>query len=335
VFYRAPLGREQQALLERLEKAAQDHLANLVVSRADLAGGLSEPLRSVWETQEKPALPWMVVRYPRPTGIALPAWAGPPTAEAVESLLESPARRDIVQRLLNGDAVVWLLLGSGDPKRDDQVAKLVEVESRRLEQSLVLPERSPNDPPINPDLPLKIAFSTVRLPRTNPAERVLVNMLLNWNTNLTASTEAMLFPIFGRGRVVPPAIGTEIRAEAIRDMAEFLSGPCSCEVKEMNPGYDLLLTANWSSLSGYQEVMIPEPPPLVGMSQFATAAAATTNPAPRSPQRNVLPATQGTVSVPANHDPLTRNLLVALGFMIVSLVATTFVIKAKAGRRSR
>ena len=42
---------------------------------------------------------------------------------------------------------------------------------------------------------------------------MLVNLLLNWNTNLvTAKTEAMLFPIFGRGRVVPPAIGQQIRA---------------------------------------------------------------------------------------------------------------------------
>ena len=60
-----------------------------------------------------------------------------------------------------------------------------------------------------------------------------------------------MFPIFGRGRVVPPATGEEIQPEAIREMAEFLTGPCSCEVKEMNPGYDLLLSADWKSLGDY------------------------------------------------------------------------------------
>ena len=83
---------------------------------------------------------------------------------------------------------------------------------------------------------------------------------------------------FAAGRAVPPAVGKEIQPEAIQEMAEFLTGPCSCEIKEQNPGFDLLLTANWSSLAGYQEVLIPDPPPLVSMSQFFVLACSGTTP---------------------------------------------------------
>ncbi len=332
VFQNAPLTAEQQALLATVEKRGPGGLANLTVSAVDLAREVSEPLRALWKTQENPAPPWMVVRYPRQTRIERPAWTGPFGAEATGSLIESPARREIAQKLLGGDAVVWLLLESGDKRRSEEVARLVEAELRKLEKSLVLPERAPADPPINPALPLRIAFSTVRVARSDPAERMLVNLLLNWSTNLTTAQEPMLFPIFGRGRVVPPAIGQEIQPEAIRDMAEFLTGPCSCEVKEMNPGYDLLLAADWNSVPRYQGTVPAPPPPLVGMSQFAAAA---TNPqAPAPPPSGPL-AAAGSTLAPRGRDRLARNLVVVLGLGLAFLALTTLVLKGRTGRRRR
>jgi hypothetical protein len=208
---------------------------------------------------------------------------------------------------------------------------MLEGELRKLEQSLVLPESSPLDPPTNTNLPLKIAFSTVRLARYNPAERMLVNLLLNWNTNLVAEKEVMLFPIFGRGRVVPPAIGEQIQPEAIREMAEFLTGPCSCEVKEMNPGYDLLLSANWKSLGDYESELMSESPPLTGLSQFA--AGATNDLTASSGQSAASLASAGTA--PAARGHLVRNLAVVLGVGIVCLAAATLVLKTRTGRRPR
>jgi hypothetical protein len=291
---------------------------------------MPQPLRELWTAQANPTLPWLVVRYPRKTKIEPPAWAGPMSAETVGALLESPVRQDIGERMLRGDAVVWLLLESGDQRRDEQAAQMLEGELRKLEQSLVLPEPSPLDPPSNTNLPLKIAFSTVRLARSNPAERMLVNLLLNWNTNLVAEKEVMLFPIFGRGRVVPPAIGEQIQPEAIREMAEFLTGPCSCEVKEMNPGYDLLLSANWKSLGDYPTELMTESPPLTGLSQFA--AGATNGPKAKSGQSAASLASAGTVPVARGH--LVRNLAVVMGIGIVFLAAATLALKRRAGRRA-
>jgi hypothetical protein len=330
VFQREAFTAPQQALLETLEKAGRDGVANLSVSNVNVSVEMPRPLRALWTAQANSTLPWMVVKYPRKTRIEIPAWAGPMSAETVGALLESPVRRDIGERMLRGDAVVWLLLESGDQRRDDQAAQLLEAELRKLEQSLVLPEPSPLDPPTNTNLPLKIVFSTVRLARSNPAERVLVNLLLNWNTNLVAEKEVMLFPIFGRGRVVPPAIGEQIQPEAIREMAEFLTGPCSCEVKEMNPGYDLLLSANWKSLGDYQPELMSETPPLTGLSQFA--AGATNDPKAKSGQSAASLARAGTMPVASGH--LVRNLAVVMGIGIVFLAAATLALKRRAGRRA-
>lgn len=331
VFHREPFTAQQQALLETLEKASRDGLANLSVSNFNVGAEMQRPLRELWAAQANPALPWMVVKYPRKTKIELPAWAGPMSAETVQALLESPVRQDIAQRMLRGDSVVWLLLESGDQRHDDQTAQLLQAELRKLEQSLVLPEPSPLDPPTNTNLPLKIVFSTVRVARSNPAERMLVNMLLNWNTNLVAEKEVILFPIFGRGRVVPPATGEEIQPEAIREMAEFLTGPCSCEVKEMNPGYDLLLSADWKSLGDYQSELMTESPPLTGLSQFA--AGATNDPKATSGQSAVSLASASTAPIARGH--LVRNLAAVLGIGILFLAAATLVLKTRAGRWPR
>src|ERR1041384_5010203 len=38
---------------------------------------------------------------------------------------------------------------------------------------------------------------------------------------------------------------TEITPEMIADVAKFLCRECSCQVKELNPGVDLLFVADW------------------------------------------------------------------------------------------
>lgn len=330
IFHREPLTTEHQALLANLEQAGRDGLANVAVNRVSLTGQVSPPLLVLWNAQKAPTLPWMILRYPRQLQIEQSVWSGPFTAKTASTVIDSPLRRDISQKLLSGDAVVWLLLESGDKQRDSQAEQMIEVETKLLQQTLKLPEPSPQDPPISADLPLKIAFSTLRVSRSDPSEQMLVGMLLNRDTSLITTMEPMLFPVFGRGRVIPPAVGKEIRGEAIREMAEFLTGPCSCQVKEMNPGYDLLLSGNWNSLIGYQEVQLPEPPPLVSMSQFAATVAS--NVTEKSAQSDVSLASGGVSPARVEPDHLVRNLVVVLGIGVFFLATMTFVLKARANR---
>jgi len=75
-----------------------------------------------------------------------------------------------------------------------------------------------------------------------------VQMLLRSEPDLIDRTDPMIFPVFGRGRALLPLIGAGITADNIHSSASFLVGACSCEVKELNPGFDLLLAADWDEL---------------------------------------------------------------------------------------
>ena len=331
VFHREPFSTEQQAAFESIKKMEREGGANLSVKAIRLSDDIPQNLRALWNVQDNPVTPWMVVHYPQQSAAEKTVWAGPMDAQTVESLLNSSARQELAQRLLNGDAIVWLFLESGDKQRDEAASLLVNAEIRKLEKTLVLPEPSPSDPPINPNLPLKISFSTLPVARSDPAEQIFINNLLRWNSQLAVSTEPMFFPIFGRGRMLMPMIGKQIGVESIRKMAEFLTGPCSCEIKKRNPGTDLLLSANWGSLPGYLEEMLPELPPLVGMSQFVSAVAAKTN---TQPARSLVSTVAVQSPTDAGGHLLTRNVIGVVICGIVLLMIASLVRRPGADRRS-
>jgi hypothetical protein len=144
---------------------------------------------------------------------------------------------------------VWLLLESGDAEKDAAAAELLAAELKELETELKLPEltEAPEDN-LLAGPPLKLAFSTLRIPRRDSADEPLVQMLIRSEPDLAERNDPMIFPVFGRGRALFPLIGAGITAENIYDSAAFLVGACSCEVKELNPGFDLLLAAEWDTL---------------------------------------------------------------------------------------
>jgi hypothetical protein len=180
------------------------------------------------------------------------------------------------------------------------------------------------------DPPLKIAFSIVRVARSDPAERLLVDQLLNWNPSLRNATKTLLFPVFGRGRVLPPAVGEGIRSEVIATMARLLTGPCSCQIKAMNPGFDLLMAAKWDALLEGRERPDPAPPPLVGISRFA-ANATNTSPVPSGPSAPSLARANAT-SRPDEPHHLLRNLAFVSGIGVTFLAAATLILKVRAKR---
>ena len=325
VFHREPLTTNQAALVEALEKTAFDLLANITVERVNLAGRMSEPMQTLWKAQTNAPLPWMVARYPGSLEASEPVWAGPLATETVRTLVDSPARRELVRRLTKGDAAVWLLLEHGGRARNDAVARLLETESRSLEKSLKLPEPAPDDPPARTELPLKIAFSTVRVSRADAAERMLVNMLLHVDSDFAARTEPMVFAVIGRGRAMPPLTGRQLSAEILGQVADFLVSACSCEVKSMNPGFDLLLAADWDALIEGRAVKDPELPPLIGMSQFAPAATNGPLDAPALAVAGVAPEERGS---------LVRNTLVALGALVLLLLTATVILKTRVAKRA-
>jgi hypothetical protein len=338
VFYRDSLSPEQKATVGSIRQAAESGSANLLVRTAQVDKSLGGPLLELWRQQGNPALPWAVVRYPPNTGITLPLWNGPLAGQPLRQLSDSPARREIAKRLLGGTSAVWLLLESGNSIQDDAIAHLLEQESRRLEQSLILPSPSADDPPLRLSLPLKASFSTLRISRSDPAEQMLMAQLLNWDISLKSVTQALVFPVYGRGRVLPPVLGERIKSGVTEVIARIITGPCSCQIKEMNTGFDLLMAAKW------EEAMDSAPPPtarpaeLTGLSAFMQSASSVpprgaikSSPAPGSlavPQVQTVAARLEPAS-----DGLVRNLILLFILTVLCTAAASLVLTRKAKTR--
>ncbi len=222
VVHRGPLAVETQLLVDRLKERAGS--ANLSVQVIDLdrpsQGELPERLR----TLDVSAGPVLVVNFPAATRLDADAWSGALTPESIEALLDSPRRRQAATHLRAGETV-WLLLEGGTKEADEAAVQVVEDNRLAAPASVVL-----------------------RVRRDDPAEAVLVYLLLGSESDLAGRSEPMAFPVFGRGRVLYALVGAGITAENVRRAGSFLGGDCSCTIKHDNPGIDLLLAADWDEI---------------------------------------------------------------------------------------
>lgn len=174
-----------------------------------------------------------------------PLWRGELDAERLRSIAESPARRELAKRLLAGDSVVWVYVG-GDGPEDETHLELLRKRVRLLEQRVELPEIDPNDPAskIGPGPRLALRFSVLHVQRDDPAEQWFVR-LLGGPSHAEVADGPFVAPVFARGRVLS-VLPAEFVDEAVLDEACFyLAGACSCQVKDQNPGWDLLVAVDW------------------------------------------------------------------------------------------
>ncbi|HIE50529.1 MAG TPA: hypothetical protein EYP85_02110 [Armatimonadetes bacterium] len=270
VVHRGPLNPEEQALLKRLQEVSAELAANILVETVDLAQEPDGEMAQLWRSQSQPRLPWLVVRYSRPLEISEPVWTEHFTAEAVETLLHSPVRAEIAERLLAGETAVWVLIESGVKERDEAAAQLLETQLKRMEETLELPVLSDYLGYMleTEETNLKVSFSLIRVARTDPKERMLIQTLLQRDSGDGEGVQPAAFPIFGRGRALCALFGEDINEGNVEEICSFLIGPCSCQVKELNPGMDLLLAAEWDEMVDEQlaEYAYAQPPPFTDLS---------------------------------------------------------------------
>jgi hypothetical protein len=244
VFHRGPLTSEQQALSQKLKTGG----ANLAVTDVDLNGEVSARLRKQFDKLGTIVeLPYLIVGYPDADAKSPPAWSGPLTDEVVDNLLQSPLRSRIANIIGRGETAVFILLESGDKAADDRIAQMLEKERPRLERTQ-LPDPRPTGAQPLTDLPLKVKFRTVRLSRQDPREAVFRSLALGSEAGLTKVQGPMLLVLFGRGRMLAALHDEDLTADELMHVAQFLCGECSCELKDMNPGTDLLFAADWDAL---------------------------------------------------------------------------------------
>lgn len=286
LFHRGPLSAADQEQLEKLQAGAGDSKFNLTLRTVDLDTTPDAADRELFPAADDSPLPRLVIQYPAHLRVEKPVWSGPLGESELATLLDSPLRREILKRLTSGQTAVWLMVDSGDAGQDSAAAATLEQELKGLQTTLKLPELtdSPEDA-IQDGPPLRVEFSLLRVRRDDPAEQALVAMLVGCEEDLAGLDEPLVFPLFGRSRAMLPLVGGGISADNIRGSAKFLSGACSCQVKELNPGFDLLITADWNELlswakspafaSGELLTAEPELVPIPSGSKLAPSEAVT------------------------------------------------------------
>jgi hypothetical protein len=238
LFHQGPLSAEARALLKEVDASG----LNLAIEAVDVDRPLTEEQRKVRGDAAAP-LPQLVLAYPdQPEAIA---WRGAFTAASVRALIDSPRRRETVRLLTSGTSVVWWLFESGDAGKDGAAAELLTKELARLEKEIKIPVPGPDDPPLRSAVPLKVAFALLRVPKDAPSEAAFGETLSRARRDWTLPAAV---PVFGRGRALGSLCGDEINADFVTRMSEYVTDACSCEVKELNPGVDLLFAADWEDL---------------------------------------------------------------------------------------
>ena len=252
VFHSGPLLIEDETTVHELESAslARDGLANLNVIRCDLSNNRDEELNNLWLTvREKVGakLPMLVARSLKGRGKTINHWYGSLPEARTDGLIESPIRSELTKRLQSGDAIVWLVLKSSEEKKTAAVRDLLKKQCDELPRKLELPEGIglPGSE-LYSEVPLLLQFSVLEVDPSDPKEQYLVRQLQGFHADATIDGEPLIVPIFGRGRALEVIPASQLNADLVHDLTEFLCGACSCQVKEQNPGFDLLLSTNWN-----------------------------------------------------------------------------------------
>ncbi|MGB8170178.1 MAG: hypothetical protein WCF18_21930 [Chthoniobacteraceae bacterium] len=196
----------------------------------------------------------------RPPGAAEDAWqlwSGKLDGAVIKSLSDSPARKEIVRRILAGDSMVWVLVTAGKSDADAAIAARLDKRLRYLEQIAQIPPIDPNDPSsqLGPGPALGVKFSMLQINADSAAEKPFLAMLAGAKADEMGNHGTWLAAVFGRGRVLGAWGARDFGDEQIDEVSLFLLGACSCQVKRQNPGWDLLLDVDWDGK--LQELGVP------------------------------------------------------------------------------
>lgn len=247
VFHKGPLPAEQQRLVTLLDEPAT--VTNVSVVAVDTLKPMDRETREVFNHHAwKATLPFVVVRYPSSRVETPSAWTGPLTEANVRGIMDSPARQRIVKLLARGESAVFVLVSGGDDRTDRTTLTKLKRDLGQTAKEIELPPIEKNDPDLLTDLPVKVSFPIVKVSRTDPREAIFAEMLVNSEDHLPSTKGPLVFPIFGRGRVLCGLDSEDLGEGEAASECRFLCAACSCKVKEQARGVDLLMAADWDEL---------------------------------------------------------------------------------------
>jgi len=231
------------------------------VSEEQQLDRLGEFVNKLWQSDHGGKVPMHLMLSPR--GAEL--FAGRLEPAAIQAMVGSPVRTRLGELFEEGHAAVLLMLPGSDAAANRQAEKVADQMVAQATSGEIpgvfwpgpagfpgtLPAEGPDDTLADdaqgpPSGTLKVAF--LKVSRTDPAEKWLVRSLMAIEPDLHELVEQpMIFTIFGRARALEPCVGKGINEDNLGQDLAFLSGPCSCMVKEQNPGVDLLVRWDWEA----------------------------------------------------------------------------------------
>lgn len=262
LFHRGPLTENQQKMLKQLKlqqmERSGDTSSSLTLS--DLASpapahaNLWSSLRTT--SDQKIMEPYLVVRMKLGKGRLVNGWHGP-LSDAIEvGILDSPMRSELAKRLLSGHSVVWVVIRADTKTEPLPASQAFNVKADNalessfswLSTNLELPEGIglPGSE-LHSEIPLLLKFSTLEISREDVKESFLINLFSELQPEATQRGEDLVVPVFGRGRALEVIPASVLTISLVKDLTVFLSGACSCQVKEQNPGFDLLMSVDWNT----------------------------------------------------------------------------------------
>ena len=235
VLHNEELSPEQASYVQSLEMASVDNggSSNIKVSRERVSALMK---------------PELAVRMLMANGRTISNWRGSLEAASDVNLLDSPVRKELVKRLLAGDSVVWLLVRSKDAEKSNAAKRLLLESFKTLNTKVSLPDGIglPGSE-LHSEVPLFVKFSLLEIGTDDGKEAFLRSWLEGFHPDAIQSGEPLLVPVFGRGRALEVIPANVANPALVEDLTMFLSGACSCQVKEQNPGFDLLLSMDWDT----------------------------------------------------------------------------------------
>ena len=252
-FHDQPAGEDDQrveAMLTEFERGSENraNIAYIPVNITEDPELASVPpdVKKAWLAREGEQLPSYFISTPYGVGIS-----SENLDEArVQSLIESPARKSLAAQLETGKLGVFVML-TGKNSAENQAAEailngLVE-EVREGKVSLYVSPADPSGGSEPTEAKAKFDLGLIKIDRDNVEEEWFVRSLLAMEPDLAEEERPMVFLVYGRARALLPYIGKGITRENLIREVEFISGACSCTVKEQNPGVDLLVRYDWES----------------------------------------------------------------------------------------
>ena len=231
------------------ERPANIFLATIDLSEDKALDKLPRDVQKRWTEREDQSTPQYLLVSPDGAEV----YFGDLTLDDFTAMTMSAACASAAQQLASGKTGLLMLLTC----EDEAANQRAEGEVKKLLKSIADGEVSlyisptQNAPGIlnkkEVEKP-KHEVGYVKVAANDPKEKWLVRMLMSIEDDLYDFTkEPMVFGVYGRVRALPPYIGKGIVSESLLDCVDFMTGACSCTVRDQNPGVDLMLRYDWET----------------------------------------------------------------------------------------